>query len=772
MSKVFITDTYLTNIANAIRVKNGTNETYTPAEMADAIEAMPIEEHEPIHVHIVQSPHQTIKAWVDNVNLISINENDDPAIIEPPEYIRIRSTIIADEGYKAGTLNSTSRFVSWGSNVTFSATAARPIPIIMTETSTGPYDLDDQPNVRFTANGPLDAGQYKLYIGDSSVYELYYGDPAANATYTISSALSEGNSATWTYSFHRVTENDILAGAIPVVIVDPNDDVIFESELETADCNGHLTITITPDANNVYACDSTCDFTVTVENDGNLTITDIIITCESTDDEWTTESLAPGQTKTFTSAYIVTEDDEEYGEFTLTFEATGTSPDPNEPDVQVEPGVFHVTMSRKTFWFCTGKILENTGVTYGETYNNEVADYMHMQMMPLYLGYDTDAIELEVGTDQTINSGLKSYIGTFGLWNEQNEHIIDGSAGMAIYSDIPRFVSGTAEYREDLASEAVYGDSTIEDIVESSPSYWSGYDVPEDLAALNENLDPLILGVNTVVLKTLSQFEEALNIIIGNSTNLSYFDDYNMTNPHIYDLVFCTNGFIDPIHLIKVEENTFYDSSLTRDQNYLEACKRLHEGIMDKYYIPFGYMIIEKGDTVNYSVSFTVSPTSMSSAWTGNNTYTLSIAGTAFKLIPGNTVTRRVGPVGSSYNTRLSPIPDWTWSQDYVSGIIAGPESIAISVSRNESQFTIYLRYTDGTACGCSYSGTVGGESVSGNAAGSIVLTGYAYANFNITLSNWPQGYTPSHTNVSGTLNNSGITVSFRTDSGGIIEIE
>lgn len=41
MSKVVITDTYLTNIANAIRGKNGSSDTYTPSEMASAITNIP-----------------------------------------------------------------------------------------------------------------------------------------------------------------------------------------------------------------------------------------------------------------------------------------------------------------------------------------------------------------------------------------------------------------------------------------------------------------------------------------------------------------------------------------------------------------------------------------------------------------------------------------------------------------------------------------------------------------------------------------------------------
>lgn len=40
MAKVLISDQYLTNIANAIRNKNGSQNTYTPAQMASAITAI------------------------------------------------------------------------------------------------------------------------------------------------------------------------------------------------------------------------------------------------------------------------------------------------------------------------------------------------------------------------------------------------------------------------------------------------------------------------------------------------------------------------------------------------------------------------------------------------------------------------------------------------------------------------------------------------------------------------------------------------------------
>jgi hypothetical protein len=42
MAQVLVTDTYLTNIANAIRSKKEVSDTYTPEEMANAILSIPV----------------------------------------------------------------------------------------------------------------------------------------------------------------------------------------------------------------------------------------------------------------------------------------------------------------------------------------------------------------------------------------------------------------------------------------------------------------------------------------------------------------------------------------------------------------------------------------------------------------------------------------------------------------------------------------------------------------------------------------------------------
>ena len=109
----------------------------------------------------------------------------------------------------------------------------------------------------------------------------------------------------------------------------------------TAAKNGHLTVKKVTTSNapeGGYPVGSTIKYKITVVNDGNLTITDITVTDELTGDEWKVESLAPGESKEFDTSYTVTEADTEAGAVVNVAAATGTSPDPDKPEVPVENG--------------------------------------------------------------------------------------------------------------------------------------------------------------------------------------------------------------------------------------------------------------------------------------------------------------------------------------------------------------------------------------------------------------------------------------------------
>ena len=124
----------------------------------------------------------------------------------------------------------------------------------------------------------------------------------------------------------------------PDLPIDPEDEV----EVDVDEPNGHLTITknttSTPADGEAYVLGEEIEYEIIVENDGNLTITDITVTDELTGDEWTIASLAPQKSETFTASYIVTEADLFNDTVKNVATAKGVSPDPEVPDVPVEPG--------------------------------------------------------------------------------------------------------------------------------------------------------------------------------------------------------------------------------------------------------------------------------------------------------------------------------------------------------------------------------------------------------------------------------------------------
>ena len=96
--------------------------------------------------------------------------------------------------------------------------------------------------------------------------------------------------------------------------------------------------TSTPKDEKGYAEGEVITYKITVVNDGNLTLTDITVIDDLTDDKWPVESLKPGESKEFTAEYTVTAKDAAAGEVLNVATATGKSPDPEKPDVPVTPG--------------------------------------------------------------------------------------------------------------------------------------------------------------------------------------------------------------------------------------------------------------------------------------------------------------------------------------------------------------------------------------------------------------------------------------------------
>ena len=150
---------------------------------------------------------------------------------------------------------------------------------------------------------------------------------------------------------YTVTEADILAGGFTNTVTvsfeggkdfEGNDDVVVDNP-ET-----HLTVnkvtTSQPFEGNAYTLDETITYEVTVTNDGNLTVEGVTVTdelagatlAEGESDEVGT--LAPGESATLHYSYTVTEADVLAGKVMNVATATGTSTNPDDPEVPVDPG--------------------------------------------------------------------------------------------------------------------------------------------------------------------------------------------------------------------------------------------------------------------------------------------------------------------------------------------------------------------------------------------------------------------------------------------------
>ena len=151
-----------------------------------------------------------------------------------------------------------------------------------------------------------------------------------------------------TTATYTITEADVLAGEFVNTVTasfSGEEDTPFEDDDqvdEIEEPKGHLTIdkvtTSEPANGSSYALGETITYKITATNDGNLTLTNVKVVDELTGDEWEIASLAPGASEEFDTSYTVTEADILAGSVVNIATAEGTSPDPDKPDVPVNPG--------------------------------------------------------------------------------------------------------------------------------------------------------------------------------------------------------------------------------------------------------------------------------------------------------------------------------------------------------------------------------------------------------------------------------------------------
>ena len=203
------------------------------------------------------------------------------------------------------------------------------------------YKLGEVINYKITATN-----DGNLTLTNVKVEDALTGNVGENA-FTIDT-LAPDEAQTFDVRY-VVTENDVLAGKVvnnatgtatdptdpdePKTPVTPGEK---EDPIETP--NPSLAVVKTSDKTGVVKLGETITYTITVTNNGNVTINDIEVTDELTgntgDNAFTIDRLAVGETKQFTATYTVTEDDILEG--TIVNRATATGKDPRNEEVTGE----------------------------------------------------------------------------------------------------------------------------------------------------------------------------------------------------------------------------------------------------------------------------------------------------------------------------------------------------------------------------------------------------------------------------------------------------
>ena len=188
--------------------------------------------------------------------------------------------------------------------------------------------------------------------GNLTLNNVIVKDELTGDEWTVGT-LQPGQSSEAFKAEYKVTEEDILKGMVLNEATaigestdpeNPNPEIVpGNTEDPTDNPKGHLTVTkettSTPANGETYALGETITYKITAVNDGNLTLKNVVVTDELTGDEWTIDSLKPGETsEAFTASHKVTQKDILKGSVVNEATAAGESPDPNKPDPGVDPG--------------------------------------------------------------------------------------------------------------------------------------------------------------------------------------------------------------------------------------------------------------------------------------------------------------------------------------------------------------------------------------------------------------------------------------------------
>jgi len=169
--------------------------------------------------------------------------------------------------------------------------------------------------------------------GNVTITDIDVVDELTGDEWFIAS-LAPGESITFTVTY-VITQEDIDAGSVlntvTAIGIDHDNDIVtgIDEEIIEVDpgaLHPELTVTKTADPRIYDAAGDRITYTIVVENTGNVTITDIEVVDDLTGDSWFIDSLAPGESVTFTVTYTITQLDMNLGSVANIVTANGFDP--------------------------------------------------------------------------------------------------------------------------------------------------------------------------------------------------------------------------------------------------------------------------------------------------------------------------------------------------------------------------------------------------------------------------------------------------------------
>jgi gliding motility-associated-like protein/uncharacterized repeat protein (TIGR01451 family) len=167
--------------------------------------------------------------------------------------------------------------------------------------------------------------------GNVSVNEILVTDPLTGLNSTIP-VLAPGETETYTETY-TITQADLNSGSVTNTAsatgTTPDNSTVSsaDTEIVTAGQQPGLTVTKTATPKAYTSVGDEISFSIKVENTGNVSVTEILVTDPLTGLNSTIPGLAPGEEEIYTETYIITQADLNSGSVTNTASVTGTTPD-------------------------------------------------------------------------------------------------------------------------------------------------------------------------------------------------------------------------------------------------------------------------------------------------------------------------------------------------------------------------------------------------------------------------------------------------------------